>query len=101
VTASDDAFWRRPADGTEQRPAPVAKPVDGPYTGAPRTAPPPHGWRPPLVIQPAPPRELPKQDQERLDREEQAAAILTKGIAIFAGAIIVILLLLFCGRVLF
>lgn len=53
------------------------------------------------MIQPAPPRELPKQDQERIDREEQAATILTKGIGIFAGAIIVTLLLLFCGRVLF
>jgi hypothetical protein len=54
-----------------------------------------------MVMQPAPPRTLPEQDLERLDREEQAATILTKGIGLFAGAIIVALLLVFCGRVIF
>ena len=53
-----------------------------------------------MVVRPAPPRVLPKQDLERLDREEQAATILTKGVGLFAGAILVILLLLLCGRIL-
>jgi hypothetical protein len=100
VVSSND-YWRRPAGSTEQQPAPVAEPVSAPYTGAPRSLPPPHGWRPPLVIQPAPPRALPPQDHERLDREDQAATILTKGIGLFAGAVIVTLLMLFCGRILF
>jgi len=54
-----------------------------------------------MVMQPAPPRVLPQQDEERLDREEQAATILTKGVGIFAGAVIVVLLLILCGRILF
>jgi hypothetical protein len=54
-----------------------------------------------MVIQPAPPRVMPGQDTERLDREEQAATILTKGVGFFAGAVIVVLLLIFCGRLLF
>jgi hypothetical protein len=54
-----------------------------------------------MIIQPAPPRVMPKQDEERLDREEQAATILTKGVGIFAGAVVLVLLLILCGRILF
>jgi hypothetical protein len=54
-----------------------------------------------MVWQPAPPRVMPKQDEDRLDREEQAATILTKGVGIFAGAVILVLLLILCGRILF
>jgi hypothetical protein len=54
-----------------------------------------------MVDEPLPPRVLPRQDTDRLDREEQAAGILTRGIGIFAGAVLVVLLLLFCGHVLF
>jgi hypothetical protein len=100
VATSDD-YWRRPADGAPERPGPPPPPATAPYTGAPRSAPPPHGWRPPTVVQPAPPRVLPQQDEARLDREEQAATILTKGVGIFAGAVILVLLLIFCGRILF
>jgi hypothetical protein len=98
---SDDAFWRRPADGAAAPPPPAAEPVSTPYTGAPRTNPPPRGWRPPMVESPAPPRRLPAQDVERIDREEQAATILTKGMGIFAGAVVVVILLILCGRVVF
>lgn len=94
---SDD-FWKRPAQGSTERPAAPPAPVNVPYTGAPRTEPPPAGWRPPMVDQPVPPRALPRQDTDRLDREEQAATILTKGIGIFAGAVLVVLLLLLCGN---
>nr|BFE63508.1 hypothetical protein GCM10020063_080340 [Dactylosporangium thailandense] len=99
---SDDAYWRRPAEGTEAAPPPAPPgPQSVPYTGAPRTTPPPHGWRPPVVEPPAPPRTLPPQDGEHLDREEQAATILTKGMGIFAGAVLVVVLLILCGRALF
>jgi hypothetical protein len=101
VGTSDDDYWRRPAAGADEQATPAPGPVSAPYTGAPHSAPPPHGWRPPLVIQPAPPRKLPDQDLERLDREEQAATILTKGIGMFAGAVLIALLLIFCGRVIF
>jgi hypothetical protein len=101
VATSDDDFWRRPAEGVQPPPPPPAQPVNGAYTGAPRSAPPPSGWRPPQVVQPAPPRELPRQDLDRIEREEQAATILTKGVGIFAAAVLVVLLLVFCGRVLF
>ncbi|MGI5179048.1 translation initiation factor 2 [Dactylosporangium sp. CA-152071] len=99
---SDDAFWRRPPEGAAPPPpAAPAEPAAVPYTGAPRSAPPPRGWRPPTVERPAAPRNLPAQDPERIDREEQAATILTKGMGIFAGAVILVLLLIFCGRLLF
>lgn len=102
MATSDEDYWRRPAGGGHQPPpAPPAPPVNGSYTGAPRTAPPPAGWRPPQVIQPAPPRELPRQDVERIEREEQAATILTKGVGLFAAAVLIVLLLIFCGRILF
>jgi hypothetical protein len=94
-------FWKRPAEGSVEPPAAPPAPPAAPYTGAPRTAPPPAGWRPPMVDEPLPPRVLPRQDTDRLDREEQAAGILTRGIGIFAGAVLVVLLLLFCGHVLF
>jgi hypothetical protein len=101
-----DEYWRRPTEDTPSltpppAPAPAVGPATASYTGAPRNVPPPHGWRPPMVIQPAPPRVLPKQDLERLDREEQAATILTKGIGIFVGAVLIALLLIFCGGLIF
>jgi hypothetical protein len=105
---SDDAFWRRPpkgADGTAGTgtgpAAPPGPPPSVPYTGAPRSTPPPRGWRPPVVESPAPPRALPAQDVERIEREEQAATILTKGLGIFAGAVLLVLLFILCGRVFF
>ncbi|WP_433214349.1 translation initiation factor 2 [Dactylosporangium sp. CS-047395] len=99
---SDDAYWRRPAEGTEAAAPPApAEPKNVPYTGAPRSNPPPRGWRPPVVETPAPPRKLPTQDTERIEREEQAATILTKGMGIFAGAVMLVLLFILCGRALF
>ncbi|MER7008358.1 translation initiation factor 2 [Dactylosporangium sp. NPDC000555] len=98
---SDDAYWRRPAEGAEAPPPTPAAPPSVPYTGAPRSTPPPHGWRPPVVESPAPPRKLPSQDVERIAREEQAATILTKGMGLVAGAILLVVLLILCGRVLF
>jgi hypothetical protein len=99
---SDDAYWRRPPEGSQAPPSPPpAAPASVPYTGAPRSTPPPHGWRPPVVETPAPPRRLPAQDPERIDREEQAATILTRGLGLFAGAVMLVLLFILCGRALF
>jgi len=53
------------------------------------------------VIRPAPPRLLPLQDHPRLDAEEQSAKTLTKGIGLLAGAVMIVLLLVVCGRFLF
>jgi hypothetical protein len=61
---------------------------------------PPAGWRPPYIVEPAPPRWLPSQDHERLDQDEARARTLTQGIAIVAAAIMVILMCAICGRVL-
>jgi hypothetical protein len=103
VSTGNDSFWRRPA-GVEGSLEPVretASPPTGEYSGPPRTAPPPHGWQPPQVTQPAPPRVLPEQDVNRIEREEQAAKTLTTGVAMIAGAVMVALLLVLCARALF
>jgi hypothetical protein len=97
---SDDDYWRRPS-GVEEPPRSFEPPPASEYAGPPRSAPPPTGWQPQKVLRPAPPRPMPKQDVERIEREEQAATILTKGLGIFAAAVLVVLLLVFCGRVLF
>jgi hypothetical protein len=99
----DDAFWRRPAgpQPSESPGQPNGQPAEPPrsaYAGPPRTAPPPAGWRPPTVVEPEPPRRLPAQDATRLDREEAAAATLTKGMGLLAGAVMLVLLLVLCGR---
>lgn len=111
--SDDDAAWRRPADGAaglQRRPADGAAGLQPPatdappahrYTGPPPSTPPPPGWRPPVVVQPPPPRRLPDQDQARLDAQEQTARTLTYGVAMVAGAIMLILTLLVCGGWLF
>lgn len=105
---ADDAFWRRPPDsepGTSLGGNPEAgrsgPTAAVPYTGAPRSAPPPHGWRPPTVVRPAPPRHLPEQDRAALDVEEQAASTLTKGIGLLVGAVMIVGMLILCGRAVF
>jgi len=103
TSRQDDAFWRRPSGPppSEVASQPSGPPADQPrvpYAGPPRTAPPPAGWRPPTVVEPEPPRQLPAQDGPRIDRAEAAAATLTKGMGLLAGAVMVVLLLVLCGR---
>jgi hypothetical protein len=64
-------------------------------------APPPRGWRPPVRLEPPPPRELPAQDHHLMDAQEQAARALTLGVTMVTGAIALVLLLIICGRALF
>jgi hypothetical protein len=71
------------------------------YAGPPATTPPPAGWRPPLVVQAPPPRTLPPQDLPRLDAAEHEARTLTYGIAMVSAAIMIVLVLVLCGRALF
>ncbi|GII21275.1 hypothetical protein [Planosporangium mesophilum] len=99
----DEAQWRRPPDGTPPPapadPAPAGRPAS--YPGPPPTIPPPAGWRPPLVVQAPPPRSLPPQDPLGLDQAEGRARTLTFGIAMVSGAVMVVLVLVLCGRALF
>ncbi|NJC69384.1 translation initiation factor 2 [Planosporangium thailandense] len=98
----DEAQWRRPAADAPSLPPPVPPPPTEPvaYAGPPPTDPPPAGWRPPLVVQAPPPRALPAQDLLRLDEAEQRARTLTYGIAMVAGAVMILVVLVLCGRVL-
>jgi len=105
LRGSDDLQWRRPPeDGgpTPGRPPVPTGPTDPPpYTGPPPTAPPPPDWRPQLLIQPPPPRDLPAQDMHALDAQEREARTITYGIGMVAGAVLLVVLLVLCGRALF
>ena len=109
IRPGDDGSWRPPAEGSAAPAHGSADPADRPvsgaspsgYTGPPRAAPPPPGWRTPVVVQPGSPRALPRQDPARLDAEEQSARTLTYGVAMVAGAVMVLLILVLCGRTLF
>jgi len=54
-----------------------------------------------MLVQPPPPRDLPAQDLETLDAQEREARTLTYGVGMVAGAILLIVLLVLCGRALF
>jgi hypothetical protein len=100
---NDDLQWRRPAEGTGQpeyaaTPQPPALP---PYAGPPRSTPPPPGWRPRVLIQTPPPRELPAQDYPAIDAQEREARTVTYGVGMVAGAILLVVLIVLCGRAVF
>ncbi|NJP32840.1 hypothetical protein [Micromonospora thermarum] len=105
--SSPDDYWRRPgpsADGpppdqtgtAPQQPAPA-----GGYAGPPPTTPPPSGWRPPLHVQPPPPRQLPRQDMAELDLAEQRAQRVTWTVGAVAGVLLLVLMCLLCSRLIF
>jgi len=54
-----------------------------------------------VLVQPPPPHELPAQDLAAIDAEEREARTITYGIGLVAGAILLVLLLILCGRALF
>ena len=100
----DDAFWQRPETPPPATgPAPPAPPPDdvSGYAGPPRADPPPRDWRPTVVPQPPPPRQMPAQDMDALDEEEGSAKTVTYGVGLVAGAIAIVLVCLLCARVLF
>ena len=96
-----DLQWRRPAHPEPPAVTPSQPPAPPVYTGPPRSTPPPPDWRPQTVVQVPPPRELPRQDSAAIDDEEKQARTLTYGIGMVAGAILLIVLIVVCGRVLF
>ena len=71
------------------------------YPGPPVTMPPPPGWRPPVVVNPAAPGSLPPQDHAAVETEERNARTVTYGIGMIAAAVMVILTCLLCARLLF
>ncbi|GAA5193052.1 hypothetical protein GCM10023322_53990 [Rugosimonospora acidiphila] len=106
---NDDLQWRRPT-GSDAGPAGAGGPggdrtPDGEarptYAGPPRTTPPPPEWRPRTLIQTPPPRRLPTQDADQLDAREKEARTVTYGVGMVAGAVLLIVLFILCGRALF
>lgn len=98
--AWDELQWRRPAGSDPATHAPLP-PAEAPYAGPPRAAPPDATWRPPVVIQVPPARQLPPQDDTALDAREQQARTVTYGVGMLTGAIALIVLFILCGRALF
>lgn len=94
-----DAYWRRPADGgaSPRRTAP-AEPAPPRYEGPPESVPPPPTWRPPVVVPVTPPREMPEQDTARIDGEERAARTVSYGVGLVAAAVVLVLLVVVCAR---
>jgi hypothetical protein len=105
---ADDTFWRRPADtgtgGAAAYPAspPTAPAPAGPSYPGPPTNPAPTGnWRPPVHIQPPPPRRLPPQDLVGVEAEEHRARTVTITVGLVAGVALLVVICLLCSRVLF
>jgi hypothetical protein len=71
------------------------------YAGPPRATPPPPEWRPRTLIQVPAPRALPHQDVPALDAQEKSARTMTYGVGMVAGAVLLIVLFVLCGRALF
>jgi hypothetical protein len=63
--------------------------------------PPPSGWRLPRHVEPAPPRALPTQDHVAIDAAEERAQLFTRRFGLIAGAAILALMVLLCGRAIF
>ncbi|MET7822305.1 hypothetical protein [Micromonospora zamorensis] len=123
--STPDDYWRRPGTGADAVPNhPPATPPSGPtnppqrghadpapsvptgpppsgYAGPPPSVPPPSGWRPPVHLQPAPPRRLPPQDMADLDAAEQRSQRVTYGFGAAAAVVLVVLFCLLCSRVIF
>nr|WP_240956541.1 hypothetical protein [Micromonospora sp. HNM0581] len=103
-----DDPWRRPDPGDA---APNGETVRGPedvasggasgYHGPPPTTAPAPGWRPPVHLQPTPPRQLPPQDMSGLDTQEQRAQQVTLAVGAVAGTVLVVLACLLGARLLF
>jgi hypothetical protein len=102
---SEDEQWRRPTafpEGatSDRPPAEPPRRADG-YEGPPRSAPRPPDWRPPHVLQPAPPRQLPPQSHDRLDADEGRARTFTLGVGMITAAVLLIVVIVLCTRALF
>ncbi len=97
---SSDEQWRRPTEYGTPGPPAVPAPVPPRYTGPPPTSAPPGSWRPPTVLEPAQPRELPAQNVPAIETAEQQARTFTLGVGMVAGTILLVVLFVLCGRAL-
>lgn len=100
----DEQQWRRPAGAEpgDERPGEAPQgATEQPYQGPPRAPQVPGAWRPPTVIQPPAARSLPAQDADVLDAAERRARTITHGVGMIAGAILLLVLAVLCGRLIF
>ena len=97
---SDEQLWSRHTDSAAQAPQPSTPPV-APYTGPPPTVFAGPDWRPRTLIQVPAARSLPEQDDAAVDEQERSARTVSYGVAMIAGAILLIVLIVLCGRVVF
>ncbi|HEX5542182.1 MAG TPA: translation initiation factor 2 [Micromonospora sp.] len=102
--ATDDDFWRRPAQPEEPAPPSTLGRAAGEpapaYPGPPVAPTLRPGWRPPVFVQPPPPRQLPAQDLARMAAEERTARTITYGIGAAAGVVLLVVICLLCSRIL-
>jgi hypothetical protein len=61
----------------------------------------PPSWTPPVHVPVTPPREMPAQDDARMDAEERSARTVSQGVGLVGAAIVVILIFVLCARVLY
>ena len=99
----DHAYWQRPDPDQATLPAPGGPPPERlvPYAGPPSSAPPRSDWRTPVLREPPAPRSLPPQNLAAVDEAEGAAKTVTYGVGMVAAAIVVILIVVLCGRAIF
>ena len=72
--------------------------TEPPYDGPPPMVAPPADWRPAVEYQVQPPRQLPPQDHAAIDAAEGRARIVSYGVAIGTGAVLILMMLVLCGR---
>jgi hypothetical protein len=105
MSGGDDLQWRRPVGGDPMADRYAEPGLDAPavpeYAGPPRATPPPADWRPRTLIQVPAPRVLPEQNLSGLDAEEKTARTTTYGVGMIAGAVLLVVLFILCGRALF
>ena len=97
----DDEQWRRPEPSGSSYPGVPTSSGRPRYAGPPISAPPPTGWRPTHIVEPSPPRRLPEQDHTGIDAEEARARTFTNTVGIAGGLVLIVVLIVLCGRVLF
>jgi len=99
----DEQQWRRPEGGatTGEPPAAPENEQTPAYQGPPRAPQVPGAWRPPTLVEAPSARRLPEQNEAAIDAAERQARTVTHGVGLIAGAILVLLLAVLCGRLIF
>ncbi len=97
----DEAQWRRPEGGATSPPAPEPVAAEPPYAGPPKAPVVPGNWRPPTLIQAPAARRMPAQDATSIYAAERQARTVTHGMAMVAGAVLLLVIAILCGRLIF